>query len=96
MQTRAHSHDLVQYDWRFGALVRLVKLWARTACINDSSMGTFNSFALTLMVRAWGGVGWGGVGWGGLVFFLGPEGLGLWASRCVWNDHVSHCIILCD
>lgn len=46
-----------QYDWRFGALLRLVKLWARHYGINDSANGTFNSFALTLLVgqlgRAW-------------------------------------------
>lgn len=41
-----------QFDWRFGALVRLVKLWARRHNINDSTAGTLNSFALTLLVRA--------------------------------------------
>ena len=30
--------------------MRLVKLWARAEGINDSSRGTFNSYALTLMV----------------------------------------------
>lgn len=40
----------VQYDWRVGALVRLVKLWAGTHDINDSSHGTLNSHALTLLV----------------------------------------------
>jgi hypothetical protein len=37
-------------DWRVGALVRLIKLWARHHNLNDSSTGTFNSFALTLLV----------------------------------------------
>ena len=37
-------------DWRFAALVRLVKLWASTCGMNDATAGTFNSFALTLMV----------------------------------------------
>ncbi|PSC67618.1 poly(A) RNA polymerase GLD2 [Micractinium conductrix] len=41
---------LGQFEWRFGALVRLVKLWARQQGVNDSANGTFNSFALTLMV----------------------------------------------
>ncbi|GAB4813989.1 hypothetical protein N2152v2_001035 [Parachlorella kessleri] len=41
---------LAQYDWRMGALVRLVKVWARRHQVNDSIAGTFNSFALTLMI----------------------------------------------
>jgi hypothetical protein len=41
---------LARYEWRLGALVRLVKLWARRRGINDASAGTLNSFALTLMV----------------------------------------------
>jgi hypothetical protein len=41
----------LQYDWRFGALVRLVKAWARRFDVNDSANGSLNSFALTLMVR---------------------------------------------
>lgn len=41
---------LAGLDWRFGAMVRLVKLWARHHNLNDSSQGTFNSFALTLLV----------------------------------------------
>ncbi|KAL4440632.1 hypothetical protein ABPG75_003633 [Micractinium tetrahymenae] len=41
---------LAQYEWRFGALVRLVKLWARHYGTNDSTNGTLNSFALTLLV----------------------------------------------
>lgn len=41
---------LAQYEWRFGALVRLVKLWARNCGINDSANGTLNSFAITLLV----------------------------------------------
>ena len=48
---------LPQYEWRFGALVRLVKLWARHWGVNDSTAGTLNSFALTMLVRCrWG---WG-------------------------------------
>ena len=45
---------LSQYDWRYGALARLVKAWARRRGLNDSAGGTFNSFALTLMVRCEG------------------------------------------
>jgi len=41
---------IASIDWRVGALVRLIKLWARYHNLNDSSMGTFNSFALTLLV----------------------------------------------
>ena len=41
---------LAGLDWRFGAMVRLVKLWARHHSLNDSSQGTFNSFALTLLI----------------------------------------------
>ena len=41
---------LAQYDWRFGALCRLVKLWARGQRINDASSGSLNSFCITLMV----------------------------------------------
>ena len=41
---------LASIDSRFAPLVRLVKLWARAEGINDSSRGTFNSYALTLMV----------------------------------------------
>lgn len=40
----------LQYEWRFGALVRLVKLWARHHDVNDSTNGSLNSFALTLLV----------------------------------------------
>lgn len=43
----------MQYEWRFGALVRLVKLWARNCGINDSANGTLNSFAITLLVGSW-------------------------------------------
>ena len=48
---------LLQYEWRFGALVRLVKLWARRWGVNDSTAGTLNSFALTMLVRG-GCRGW--------------------------------------
>lgn len=41
---------LSQFDWRFGAVVRLVKLWAGVHHINDASQGTFNSYTLTLLV----------------------------------------------
>ncbi|KAA6429640.1 MAG: alpha beta hydrolase [Trebouxia sp. A1-2] len=41
---------LTNIDSRFSPLVRLVKLWARAQGINDSSRGTFSSYALTLMV----------------------------------------------
>ncbi|KAL0048376.1 hypothetical protein WJX82_001914 [Trebouxia sp. C0006] len=41
---------LADIDSRFGSLVRLVKLWAGAHDMNDASAGTFNSFALTLMV----------------------------------------------
>lgn len=44
----------LQYDWRVGALVRLVKLWARRHDINDSANGSLNSFALTLLVSVLG------------------------------------------
>ena len=46
---RGPPHPL-QFDWRFGALVRLIKLWARHHDVNDSTNGTLNSFALTLLV----------------------------------------------
>ena len=45
-----HPGTALQYEWRFGALVRLVKLWARKHDINDSANGSLNSFAFTLMV----------------------------------------------
>ena len=41
---------LAQFDWRFGALVRLIKYWARYHDINDASNGSLNSYAITLMV----------------------------------------------
>ena len=41
---------ITSIDWRVGALVRLIKLWARHHNLNDSSTGTFNSFALTMLV----------------------------------------------
>ena len=37
-------------DDRMAALVQLVKLWAGAHGMNDATAGTFNSFALTLMV----------------------------------------------
>ena len=43
---------LADIDDRFGSLVRLVKLWAGAHGMNDATAGTFNSFALTLMVRS--------------------------------------------
>ena len=42
---------LADIDSRFGSLVRIVKLWAGAHGMNDATAGTFNSFALTLMVR---------------------------------------------
>ena len=41
---------LADIDPRFSSLVRLVKLWAGAHAMNDAASGTFNSFALTLMV----------------------------------------------
>lgn len=41
---------IASIDWRVGALVRLIKLWARRHNLNDSSTGTFNSYALTLLI----------------------------------------------
>jgi hypothetical protein len=41
---------LSHHDWRFGTMVRLVKLWARKWELNDPTTGTFNSFSLSLMV----------------------------------------------
>ena len=41
---------LADIDPRFSSLVRLVKLWAGAHGMNDAASGTFNSFALTLMV----------------------------------------------
>jgi hypothetical protein len=41
---------LAQFDWRFGAMVRLIKCWARAHDVNDAAEGTLNSYALTLMV----------------------------------------------
>ena len=49
---------LAQHEWRFGALVRLVKLWARDKGANDPANGTLNSFALTLMVSVHSCSGW--------------------------------------
>ena len=39
-------------DARFPAMVRVVKTWARARGLNDSSNGTMNSFALSLLVRS--------------------------------------------
>lgn len=36
-------------DWRFQALVRLVKVWASKYDINDAASGTLNSFSWTLL-----------------------------------------------
>ena len=56
--TNAVTHStllgyLANIDNRFPPLVRLVKLWARAEGVNDSSRGTFSSYALTLMVGMW-------------------------------------------
>mmetsp|Transcript_30086 Transcript_30086/g.84925 ORF Transcript_30086/g.84925 Transcript_30086/m.84925 type:complete len:843 (-) Transcript_30086:45-2573(-) len=37
-------------DWRFAPLTMLVKRWAKEHSLNNPSMGSFNSFALSLMV----------------------------------------------
>jgi hypothetical protein len=41
---------LAQVDPRFGALVRLVKGWAKRQGVNDPSQGTLNSYCLTLVI----------------------------------------------
>ena len=41
---------LLQIDVRAAQLARLVKLWAKWQGINDPTSGTFNSYALMLMV----------------------------------------------
>ena len=38
-------------DPRYGCLVRLVKAWAKAHDCNSPADGTFNTFALCLMVR---------------------------------------------
>ena len=43
---------LATIDARFPAMVRVVKTWARARGLNDSSNGTLNSFALSLLVRS--------------------------------------------
>lgn len=43
--------QLAAIDARLPALVRLVKAWAKAQAINDAYRKTFNSFALTMMVR---------------------------------------------
>ena len=40
----------MQIDVRLPTLVRLVKAWAGARGLNDASNGTFNSYALTLLV----------------------------------------------
>ena len=42
---------LATIDDRFPAMVRIVKAWARSRGLNDSTNGTMNSFALSLLVR---------------------------------------------
>lgn len=37
-------------DPRFPALVRIVKAWATARGVNDASNGTFNSYAIVLLV----------------------------------------------
>ena len=41
----------VQIDERLPTLVRMVKAWGGARGLNDASNGTFNSYALTLLVR---------------------------------------------
>lgn len=51
-QFKAHVlRALGALDPRFAALVRAVKVWAAAHGVNDASSGTFNSFALSLMVK---------------------------------------------
>ena len=38
-------------EGRFGHLLRLVKAWAKARNFNDPVDGTFNTYALSLMVR---------------------------------------------
>ena len=40
-------------DPRFPALVRIVKAWASVRGVNDASKGTFNSYAIVLLVRSY-------------------------------------------
>lgn len=42
--------QLAALDWRVGALIRLVKAWARQQGINNAGEGTLSSHALSLMV----------------------------------------------
>lgn len=49
--TKTAILESVQIDERLPALVRLVKAWAGARGLNDASNGTFNSYALTLLVR---------------------------------------------
>ena len=44
---------LSMVDQRFPDIMRIIKLWAKSYSLNDASQGTFNTFALTLMVPAW-------------------------------------------
>ena len=43
---------LSEIDSRFPDLIRIVKLWAKAFHLNDAANGTFNTFALTLMVSS--------------------------------------------
>ena len=43
---------LDRLDRRYGQLVRLVKAWAKAHGLNSPADGTFNTFALCLMVSA--------------------------------------------
>lgn len=42
---------MAQIDPRFPFLVRVVKEWAGARGVNNASNGTFNSYAIVLLVR---------------------------------------------
>lgn len=41
---------LVRLDGRFEQMLRVIKVWSGAHGLNDASNGTFNTFALSLMV----------------------------------------------
>jgi DNA polymerase sigma len=42
---------LAEVDFRFAQMLRVIKVWSAAHGLNDASNGTFNTFALSLMVR---------------------------------------------
>ena len=42
---------LAEVDPRFAQMLRVIKVWSAAHGLNDASNGTFNTFALSLMVR---------------------------------------------